>query len=219
MNIEINGASYQRYQRFIQALRYSESLNREMNLRFFFLQRSADLAQNEAISAAVSAIGATVRSTNSGFARLVLCRSSLENRTVFIRPDNAKDDFDIVSTGSDEYPAGFGAIPFLIGVGVAVVVLVTGALATVKVCDTIQQKAIADIKIESLKSEQLFAASSPTVQNRWTQFKQLQAPLLKEIDRLQGQNQGMFGGLGDSIKTMVMIALAAFVLFKVLDKA
>lgn len=216
--INIYGVHHSRWLRFLTALQRSESLNKEMNLRFFLLKRTADLAGNEGLSAAVVAIGETVRKTNSGFARLLLCKTALYQQTAFVRPSNQMDDFDIVQTAADDMPPGFGAIPLIIGVGIAVVVLVTGALATVKVCDTIQSKAIADLQMEQLKAEQLFAQSPATVQNRWTQFKQLQAPLLKEIDRLQGQNQGIFGGLGESIKTIAMFAIAAFVLFKVLDK-
>ena len=215
--IEIYGPHNARWLRFLSSLSKSENLNKEMNLRFFFLQRTADLSNHEGIQSAAANIAETIRRTNSGFARLQLCKTALYNQTAFIRPSNQTDDFDIVQTAADDMPPGFGAIPLIIGIGVAVVVLVTGALATVKICDTIQAKAIADLKLEQLKAEQIFAQSSPTVQNKWNQFRQIQAPLLKEIDRLQGQNQGLFGGIGESLKGIALFAVAAFVLFRVFE--
>jgi hypothetical protein len=215
--MEISGQNNRRWQSFQTAIARSEKLNKEMNLRFFLLQRSADLSNHEGLISSVSVISETIRKTNSGFSRLLLVKKALEDRTAFFRPDNQKDDFDIVTTGQDDYPSGFGAIPLIIGIGIAVVVLVSGALATVKVCDTIQQKAIADIKLEQLKAEQVFAASPPSMQAKWMQFKQIQAPLLKEIDRLSSNNTGFLGDLGSSIRSLAMVAVAAFVLFKVID--
>jgi hypothetical protein len=211
---QISQKDVQIYQQWRGLLEKQEIKNREMNLRFLFLKKSIAAGN---FSRNLDQLTSDIQFINLGISRSLRAAENLESGKFFFQPKGA--DFDIMGEmGSEAEFSGFGAIPLLAVAGVALVAIVVGAIASMKTAELLQNKAIQDIKMEQLKTEQQFAAASPAVQQKWMDFKKAEAPLMAEINKLaNASGGGFFDGLLESGKSLLLFGLAAVVLVNLIQ--
>lgn len=218
--IQVYGVHLTRWTNFVSKMTELESKNKEMNLRFFVLKKS--LAVGNLPETNLDWIKAEIQEANTIFLKLDAAKSLVLENKAFIRPLDMYNDFDIVQPY--EQASGLGLIPLIIGAGIAVAALISAAIMTTEICDTVEKKAIADLRTEQIKAEQTYAKADPATQQKWKEFKEINKPLLEEIDRLSNQNNtgglglGGFGGILSNAGFVLVAGLAVFLAIKIFGK-
>jgi hypothetical protein len=218
--VEITGKDLARYQQWRERLKLLQKPNIAMNLRLFLLRKTTEFAREKLLVEPwmneIEPLTETAARINRGYYKLRLADDNLLNRSNWIR--SQENDFAIVAPIQGEALTefqGFGIVPLIVGSAVAVVVIVAAAYAAVNICDSMQAKTIADLKLAQLQAEKTFSNSPPAVQDSWLKFKKLQEPVEQTINRLSS------GSLVDKIGmagNLLLLGLGVFLVMKVFGK-